>query len=77
MTFDCWSSSATWSNAERLWRSAMRATREELGQQRLTASFGVTQAVPGERTAELLVRADKVLDRTKPNGCDRVEVETP
>ena len=62
--------------AERLRKSAMTSTPEDLGKRRITASFGVAQAVPGETAAQLLKRVDRALYRAKSRGRDRVEVES-
>ncbi len=61
--------------AERLRTSAVAATPEDLGQCRLTASFGVAQAAPGESASQLLKRVDTALYRAKSRGRDRVEIE--
>lgn len=62
--------------AERLRISARTATPEDLGDRRLTASFGVVQAIPGETASQLLKRVDTALYRAKARGRDRVEVES-
>ena len=62
--------------AERLRKSAVTATPESLGERNLTASFGVTQAAPGEVGSQILSRADTALYRAKSLGRDRVEVES-
>ncbi len=54
----------------------MTATPESLGERNLTASFGVTQAAPGEVGSQILSRADTALYRAKSLGRDRVEVES-
>src|SRR4051812_46777824 len=61
--------------AERLRASAPGATPKELGRRRLTASFGVAQAAPGEPASAVLQRADAALYRAKSLGRDRVEIE--
>jgi len=61
--------------AERLRRTAVTATPESLGQRRLTASFGVAEATPGEAASHILSRVDTALYRAKSLGRDRVEVE--
>ena len=53
----------------------MTATPESLGNRELTASFGVTEALLGERASEILNRADTALYRAKSLGRDRVEAE--
>ncbi len=61
--------------AERLRKSALTATPESLGERKLTASFGVTEAVLGEPASQVLSRADRALYRAKSLGRDRVEFE--
>jgi diguanylate cyclase (GGDEF)-like protein/PAS domain S-box-containing protein len=61
--------------AERLRRATPDATPVEAGDWRLTASFGVAQAAPGESAADLLKRLDSALYRAKAQGRDRVEIE--
>ena len=61
--------------AERLRKSARTATPEDLGERRITASFGVVQATAGETAAQLLKRVDSALYRAKSKGRDRVEVQ--
>ena len=63
--------------AERLRLATADAAPEELAGHRLTASFGVAQAVPGESASQLLRRADAALYRAKAWGRDRVEVAGP
>lgn len=60
--------------AERLRKMTPAATPPELGKHRLTASFGVAEAVPGESAEALIRRADQALYRAKKLGRDRVEV---
>jgi diguanylate cyclase (GGDEF)-like protein/PAS domain S-box-containing protein len=62
--------------AERLRKCARLATPEDLGERRLTASFGVVQAAPGESAPQLLRRVDMALYRAKSRGRDRVEAES-
>ncbi len=61
--------------AERLRRIAVKATPEGLGERKLTASFGVTEAAPQEPASQILSRADAALYRAKSLGRNRVEVE--
>ena len=61
--------------AERLRTSVARATPEELGRRRLTASFGVAEAAPGEPASLVLQRVDAALYRAKSLGRDRVEID--
>ncbi len=61
--------------AERLRKSAAVATPEQLGERRLTASFGVTEAARGESAEQVLNRADTALYRAKALGRNRVEIE--
>jgi len=61
--------------AERLRASVPGATPEELGRRRLTASFGVAEAAPGETASLILQRADAALYRAKSLGRDRVEID--
>ncbi len=63
--------------AERLRKSVVTATPECLGERKLTASFGVTEAVLGEPASQVLSRADTALYRAKSLGRDRIEVEIP
>ncbi len=53
----------------------MTATPESLGDRKLTASFGVTEAALGELASQVLSRADAALYRAKSLGRDCVEVE--
>ena len=62
--------------AERLKKVAVTATPESLGDRKLTASFGVTEAALGELASQVLSRADAALYRAKSLGRDCVEVET-
>ena len=63
--------------AERLRQSIVMAAGDDLGQRRLTASFGVAQAASGDSVPGLLQRADAALYRAKSLGRDRVEIEPP
>ena len=62
--------------AERLRKSALTATPENLGERKLTASFGVTEATLGEPASQIMSRVDAALYRAKFLGRNRVEVET-
>ncbi len=62
--------------ARRLRKRAVTATPESLGERKLTASFGVTEATFGESASQILIRADTALYRAKSLGRDRVEFET-
>lgn len=59
--------------AERI-REATGHIRFEQSELRLTASFGVTAAQPGETMAEVLSRADEAMYQSKSQGRDRVSV---
>jgi diguanylate cyclase (GGDEF)-like protein/PAS domain S-box-containing protein len=61
--------------ADRLRANTPNATPPEFGGRRLSASFGVAQAVPGETAQQLIRRADAALYRAKSLGRDRVEAE--
>lgn len=61
--------------AERLRVSVPASTPEELGHRRLTASFGVAEAAPGESASLILKRVDGALYRAKSLGRDRVEID--
>jgi diguanylate cyclase (GGDEF)-like protein/PAS domain S-box-containing protein len=63
--------------AERLRQNIVMAAVDELGQRRLTASFGVAQAASGDSAYGLLQRADAALYKAKSLGRDCVEVEPP
>jgi diguanylate cyclase (GGDEF)-like protein/PAS domain S-box-containing protein len=63
--------------AERLRQSIVMAALDELGQRRLTASFGVAQADSGDTVHGLLQRADSALYKAKSLGRDKVELEPP
>ncbi len=62
--------------AERLRKSAVTATPENLGERQLTASFGVTEATSGEPASQIMSRVDAALYRAKFLGRNRVEFET-
>ncbi|WP_337175633.1 diguanylate cyclase [Paludisphaera sp.] len=59
--------------AERLRLATPDAGPPEMAPRRLTASFGVAEAVPGDTASRLLRRADAALYRAKAGGRDRVE----
>jgi diguanylate cyclase (GGDEF)-like protein/PAS domain S-box-containing protein len=60
--------------AERLRVATPDVTPPEMAPRRLTASFGVAEAAPGEPASRFLLRADAALYRAKAAGRDRVEV---
>ncbi|HIC09082.1 MAG TPA: GGDEF domain-containing protein [Aquificales bacterium] len=62
--------------AEKL-RKAIESLNIEPYGVRITASFGVTEILPGETLDNALERADKALYKAKNLGKNRVEVETP
>ncbi|MHB1086090.1 MAG: GGDEF domain-containing protein [Thiobacillus sp.] len=55
-------------------REATKGIRFEQSELRMTASFGVTAARPGETMAEVLSRADEAMYQSKSNGRDRVSM---
>jgi diguanylate cyclase (GGDEF)-like protein len=59
--------------AERYRSMTPQATPPEMGATRLTASFGLIEAVPGDTVAALVQRADEALYRAKSLGRNRVE----
>jgi diguanylate cyclase (GGDEF)-like protein len=63
--------------AERLKQNIGLAAVDDLGQRRLTASFGVAQVACGDSVLGVLQRADAALYSAKSLGRDRVEIEPP
>ena len=59
--------------AERMKAGIMDCLPPELAGRRLTASFGVTEAIPEDNNASILERADRALYRAKAGGRGRVE----
>jgi len=60
--------------AEKLRKAIESLKIPEIGNQKVTASFGVTVIKPGERLEEAIFRADMALYRAKRKGKNRVEV---
>jgi diguanylate cyclase (GGDEF)-like protein len=63
--------------AEKLRKALEDLSIEELKGEKITASFGVTQIVPGETIESAVLRADKALYRAKELGKNRVETNPP
>jgi diguanylate cyclase (GGDEF)-like protein len=63
--------------AEKLRKALEDLSIEELKGEKITASFGVTQIVPGETIESAVLRADKALYRAKKLGKNRVETNPP
>lgn len=71
LTVDCDNATAT-RRAEAVRASLERHQLSSLGNECVTASFGVTQFQPGDTSETILARADRALLQAKDNGRNRV-----